>query len=165
MTAAATTPDQRLPPTKSEPSSADTKVPPQTPENVVAPDGSDPTQLAAAPNDSFDGSSTTTTTTTTTMTTTTTNTVTTGAVSSGSTISTLSTTSLVPAPAGGESIYRTIMNRLTALEANHTLYARYVEEHTSAVQKMLRRVGEDLGRTEGVVSPPASCLALLERWR
>ncbi|KAF7374480.1 V-type proton ATPase proteolipid subunit [Mycena sanguinolenta] len=35
------------------------------------------------------------------------------------------------------------MNRLPTLEANHTLYARYVEEHTGAV----RDAGEDL---EGV---------------
>ncbi|KAJ7101526.1 UNC-like C-terminal-domain-containing protein [Mycena belliarum] len=73
-----------------------------------------------------------------------------GTVSTGGLVSALATTSLVPAPAGGESIYRTIMNRLTALEANHTLYARYVEEHTGAVREMLRRVGEDLGRAEGM---------------
>ena len=56
-------------------------------------------------------------------------------------------------PTGGESIYRTIMNRLTALEANHTLYSRYVEQQTSAVREMLRRLGEDVGRLEGIVSP------------
>jgi tetrahydromethanopterin S-methyltransferase subunit G len=44
------------------------------------------------------------------------------------------------------------MNRLTALEANHTLYARYVEEQTSAVREVLRRLGEDVGRLEGIVS-------------
>jgi hypothetical protein len=52
---------------------------------------------------------------------------------------------------GGESIYRTIMNRLTALEANHTLYARYVEQQTGAVREMLKRLGEDVGRLEGIV--------------
>ncbi|KAG6875838.1 hypothetical protein C0992_002122 [Termitomyces sp. T32_za158] len=52
---------------------------------------------------------------------------------------------------GGESIYRTIMNRLTALEANHTLYARYVERQTSGVREVLRRMGEDVGRLEGIV--------------
>ncbi|KAG6900302.1 hypothetical protein C0993_012734 [Termitomyces sp. T159_Od127] len=52
---------------------------------------------------------------------------------------------------GGESIYRTIMNRLTALEANHTLYARYVEQQTSGVREVLRRMGEDVGRLEGIV--------------
>lgn len=61
---------------------------------------------------------------------------------------------IAPPPAaittGGESIYRTIMNRLTALEANHTLYARYVEQQTGAVREMLRRLGEDVGRLEGI---------------
>ncbi|KAJ7505863.1 hypothetical protein B0H11DRAFT_1976462 [Mycena galericulata] len=72
-------------------------------------------------------------------------------------------------PAGGESIYRTIMNRLTALEAaarNHTQhvlyveeYARYVEEHTGAVREVLRRVGEDLGRAEGAGKAQAQTYA------
>jgi hypothetical protein len=57
----------------------------------------------------------------------------------------------VPATSGGESIYRTIMNRLTALEANHTLYARYVEEQAAVVREALRRLGEDIGRLEGIV--------------
>ena len=52
--------------------------------------------------------------------------------------------------AGGESIYRTIMNRLNALEANTTLYARYVEEQTSTMREMLRRLSEDVGRLEGI---------------
>jgi hypothetical protein len=45
------------------------------------------------------------------------------------------------------------MNRLTALELNHTLHARYVEQQTSGVREMLRRLGEDVGRLEGIVSP------------
>ncbi|KAI9442956.1 UNC-like C-terminal-domain-containing protein [Lactarius indigo] len=60
---------------------------------------------------------------------------------------------LSPSPVGvhtGESIYRTIMNRLSALEANTTLYARYVEEQTSAMREMLRRLSEDVGRLEGI---------------
>ncbi|KAI0246383.1 UNC-like C-terminal-domain-containing protein [Lactifluus subvellereus] len=60
---------------------------------------------------------------------------------------------LSPLPASvhtGESIYRTIMNRLSALEANTTLYARYVEEQTSAMREMLRRLSEDVGRLEGI---------------
>ncbi|KAJ6554970.1 UNC-like C-terminal-domain-containing protein [Mycena vulgaris] len=134
---AETTPARSLPATpadqqtKSDSSSADAKArhPSPTPDAGVPPNGSDPS--AAVP-----ASDTTTTAT--------------SAVASGSTVFTLATTALVPAPAGGESIYRTIMNRLTALEANHTLYARYVEEHTGAVREMLRRVGEDLGRAEGV---------------
>ncbi|KAF5382602.1 hypothetical protein D9615_002748 [Tricholomella constricta] len=57
---------------------------------------------------------------------------------------------VMPVTTGGESIYRTIMNRLTALEANHTLYARYVEQQTSGVREVLRRLGEDVGRLEGI---------------
>jgi hypothetical protein len=144
-----TTPDQ--PVTKNDAaSSADTKAPQHAPTSTHTaenesggPNGSDPTPKAAsAPASDAPAAAVSSVTTSTTQTT----------VSSGSTVSALSTTSLVPAPAGGESIYRTIMNRLTALEANHTLYARYVEEHTGAVREMLRRVGEDLGRAEGVVS-------------
>ncbi|KNZ78259.1 hypothetical protein J132_01238 [Termitomyces sp. J132] len=63
----------------------------------------------------------------------------------------LSPSPLPPQGPGGESIYRTIMNRLTALEANHTLYARYVEQQTSGVREVLRRMGEDVGRLEGIV--------------
>ncbi|KDQ62107.1 hypothetical protein JAAARDRAFT_44619 [Jaapia argillacea MUCL 33604] len=55
-----------------------------------------------------------------------------------------------PPSSGGESIYRTIMNRLTALEANTTLYARYVEEQTAGVREVLRRLSEDVGRLEGI---------------
>ena len=70
-------------------------------------------------------------------------------------LSTLSPSYLPPSPpvsTGGESIYRTIMNRLTALEANTTLYARYVEEQTTGMREVLRRLTEDLGRLEGIVS-------------
>ncbi|EEB95537.1 hypothetical protein MPER_05476, partial [Moniliophthora perniciosa FA553] len=56
----------------------------------------------------------------------------------------------IPPATGGESIYRTIMNRLTALETNHTLYARYFEEQTNNVREMLRKLGEDVGRLEGI---------------
>ena len=66
--------------------------------------------------------------------------------------SNLSVPASLPSATGGESIYRTIMNRLSALETNHTLYARYVEEQTASVREMLRRFGEDLGRLEGIVS-------------
>jgi hypothetical protein len=53
---------------------------------------------------------------------------------------------------GGESIYRTIMNRLNVLELNTTLYTRYIEEQTAGVREVLRRLGEDVGRLEGIVS-------------
>ncbi|KAF9018968.1 hypothetical protein BDZ89DRAFT_1073417 [Hymenopellis radicata] len=56
----------------------------------------------------------------------------------------------MPPSSGGESIYRTIMNRLTALEGNHTLYVRYVEEQTNGVRELIRRLGEDVGRLEGI---------------
>ncbi|CAL1713663.1 unnamed protein product [Somion occarium] len=55
-----------------------------------------------------------------------------------------------PITTGGESIYRTIMNRLSALDTNTTLYARYVEEQIAGVREVLRRVGEDVGRLEGI---------------
>ncbi|KAA1472172.1 hypothetical protein DENSPDRAFT_838372 [Dentipellis sp. KUC8613] len=79
------------------------------------------------------------------------------ASASASTIS-LSSSTLIPlvpplppsVPSTGESIYRTIMNRLTALEANNTLYARYVEEQTAGIREVLRRLGEDVGRLEGI---------------
>jgi hypothetical protein len=59
-----------------------------------------------------------------------------------------------PSPWSGESIYRTIMNRLTTLEANHSLYARYVEEQTAGVREVLRKLNEEVGRLESVVSVP-----------
>jgi hypothetical protein len=72
--------------------------------------------------------------------------------SSSSSSHSSSSSSYAPASSaiGGESIYRTIMNRLTALESNHTLYSRYVEEQTNAMREMLRRLGEDVGRLEGL---------------
>ena len=67
----------------------------------------------------------------------------------------LGTQALVPPPhvggSGGESIYRTIMNRIAMLELNVTLHARYAEEHTVGVRELLKRVTEELGRLEGIV--------------
>jgi hypothetical protein len=57
-----------------------------------------------------------------------------------------------PLPPTGESIYRTIMNRLTAVENNQTLYMKYVEQQNGAIRDMIRRLGEDIGRLEGNVS-------------
>ncbi|KAF9220284.1 hypothetical protein BS17DRAFT_787861 [Gyrodon lividus] len=54
------------------------------------------------------------------------------------------------AQGSGESIYRTIMNRLTVLEANHTLYARYVQEQTAGVREVLKKLGEEVGRLESI---------------
>ena len=64
---------------------------------------------------------------------------------------------LIPLPSqspvpSGESIYRTIMNRLAMLETNTTLYQKYVEEQTLQVREALRRLEEDVGRLEGIVS-------------
>lgn len=58
----------------------------------------------------------------------------------------------VPVPPTGESIYRTIMNRLTAVENNQTLYMKYVEQQNGAIRDVIRRLGEDVGRLEGIVS-------------
>ncbi|TFK40479.1 UNC-like C-terminal-domain-containing protein [Crucibulum laeve] len=55
-----------------------------------------------------------------------------------------------PPSSGGESIYRTIMNRLTAIETNHTLFARYIEQQNAAVRDVIKRMGEDIGRLEGI---------------
>ncbi|KAI9442806.1 UNC-like C-terminal-domain-containing protein [Russula earlei] len=69
---------------------------------------------------------------------------------------------LSPSPANvhaGESIYRTIMNRLSALETNTTLYARYVEDQTSAMREMIRRLSEDVGRLEGISRAQAQMYA------
>ena len=57
-----------------------------------------------------------------------------------------------PTTRGVESIYSTIMNRLTALESNHTLYTRYIDQQNSAIREVLKRLGEDVGRLEGIVS-------------
>ncbi|KAH9990304.1 UNC-like C-terminal-domain-containing protein [Russula vinacea] len=72
----------------------------------------------------------------------------------------------------GESIYRTIMNRLSALEANTTLYARYVEEQTNAMREMLRRLNEDVGRLEASAGRRLRCMpdrsaisrSIVEKW-
>jgi hypothetical protein len=81
----------------------------------------------------------------------------------GPSVNTLSTalpTLSTPPPVGssGESIYRTIMTRLTLLEANHSLYSRYVEEQTAGVREVLRRLGEDVGRLQSIVSSTGATL-------
>ncbi|KAL4253122.1 hypothetical protein AB1N83_012925, partial [Pleurotus pulmonarius] len=47
------------------------------------------------------------------------------------------------AAGNGESIYRVIMNRLMALETNHTLYARYVEDQVGGISEVLKRLSEE----------------------
>jgi hypothetical protein len=60
--------------------------------------------------------------------------------------------SAAPPTRGVESIYSTIMNRLTAIESNHTLYTRYIDQQNSVIREVLKRLGEDVGRLEGIVS-------------
>ncbi|KAG9121755.1 hypothetical protein FRC07_002156 [Ceratobasidium sp. 392] len=55
-----------------------------------------------------------------------------------------------PSNSGGESIYRTIMNRLDVLERNSTLSLRYVEEQSYSVRQALRRLEEDVGRLKAL---------------
>lgn len=60
--------------------------------------------------------------------------------------------SFLPMPmSGGESIYRMIMNRLTSVEKNHTLYEQYMAQQQNIVREALKRMGEDIGRLEGLV--------------
>jgi hypothetical protein len=56
----------------------------------------------------------------------------------------------MPSNPGGESIYRTIMNRLDMLERNSTLSLRYVEEQNHSVRQALRRLEEDVGRLKAL---------------
>ncbi|PVF96619.1 hypothetical protein CPB86DRAFT_816247 [Serendipita vermifera] len=66
----------------------------------------------------------------------------------------------------GESIYRMIINRLTQLETNHTLYARYFEEQGRRVNMRLERMEEDIGRLDGRLrSERQHITRLLERQR
>jgi hypothetical protein len=44
------------------------------------------------------------------------------------------------------------MNRLGAIETNHTLYAQYIEQQNSAIRDLIKRLNEDMGRLEAVVS-------------
>jgi hypothetical protein len=64
----------------------------------------------------------------------------------------IATTPLLPAVKGGESIYRTILNRLAEVETNHTLYMRYIEQQNLAVRDVIKKLGEDVGRLDGIVS-------------
>jgi len=57
-----------------------------------------------------------------------------------------------PTSRGAESIYSIIMNRLTAIESNHTLYTRYIDQQNSVIREVIKRLGEDVGRLEGNVS-------------
>jgi hypothetical protein len=66
----------------------------------------------------------------------------------------------------GESIYRMIINRLTQLETNHTLYTRYFEEQGRRVNIRLERMEEDIGRLDGKLRSERQYITrLLERQR
>ncbi|KAH7103467.1 UNC-like C-terminal-domain-containing protein [Auriculariales sp. MPI-PUGE-AT-0066] len=56
-----------------------------------------------------------------------------------------------PPPQAGDSIYRTIMNRLSMLESNSTLVARFVEQQAISIRDALRRMEEEVGRINGDV--------------
>ncbi|KAF9478205.1 hypothetical protein BDN70DRAFT_880260 [Pholiota conissans] len=60
-----------------------------------------------------------------------------------------------PVTKGGESIYRTILNRLSEVEINQTLYMRYIEQQNMAVRDVIKRLGEDVGRLEGITRAQA----------
>ncbi|GAB1523203.1 hypothetical protein RhiTH_006334 [Rhizoctonia solani] len=53
---------------------------------------------------------------------------------------------------GGESIYRTIWNRLEMLERGSTLSLRYVEEQNQSVRQALRRLEEEVGRLRALTN-------------
>jgi hypothetical protein len=44
------------------------------------------------------------------------------------------------------------MNCLTAIESSHMLYTRYIDQQNSVIREVLKRLGEDVGRLEGIVS-------------
>ncbi|KIM43080.1 hypothetical protein M413DRAFT_395619 [Hebeloma cylindrosporum] len=75
------------------------------------------------------------------------------------------TTSLPPAVKGGESIYRTILNRLAEVETNHTLYMLYIEQQNLAVRDVIKKLGEDVGRFDGISRAQSlTYQRMLDRW-
>lgn len=57
-----------------------------------------------------------------------------------------------PISSGGESVYKVIMNKVASLETNYTLYTLYMEQQNSAIRELIKRLSEDIGRLEAVVS-------------
>lgn len=51
----------------------------------------------------------------------------------------------------GESVFRTIANRISALEYNHTLYMQYVEVQNRNIRETIKKLEEDVGRLTGIV--------------
>ena len=56
------------------------------------------------------------------------------------------------------------MNRLNTLEANTALYAFYVEEQTSTMWEMFRRLSEDIGCLKGIGRTQAQLYKTVEKW-
>jgi hypothetical protein len=52
----------------------------------------------------------------------------------------------------GESVFRTIANRISILERNTTLYMQYVEIQNRSIREAIRKLEEDVGRLAGIVS-------------
>lgn len=61
-------------------------------------------------------------------------------------ITTTTSVAIAPTAPGGESVYRMILNRLSNLEGNQTLYARYVEDQARSANDRLRILEEEVGR-------------------
>lgn len=68
------------------------------------------------------------------------------------TVTTTTSVAVVPTALGGESVYRMILNRLSNLEGNQTLYARYVEDQARSANDRLRILEEEVGRLGALVS-------------
>jgi len=67
-------------------------------------------------------------------------------------VTTTTSVAAVPTALGGESVYRMILNRLSNLEGNQTLYARYVEDQARSANDRLRILEEEVGRLGALVS-------------
>ena len=75
-------------------------------------------------------------------------------------VTTTTSVAVVPTAPGGESVYRMILNRLSNLEGNQTLYARYVEDQARSANDRLRILEEEVGRLGALVS---SFIPLLQK--
>jgi hypothetical protein len=67
-------------------------------------------------------------------------------------IATTTSVAVAPTGPGGESVYRMILNRLSNVEGNQTLYARYVEDQARSANDRLRILEEEVGRLGAFVS-------------
>lgn len=83
-------------------------------------------------------------------------------VSASPASATHSSTALIAS--GGESIYRTIMKKLQMLEGNITLGVSYMEEQMQSVRDVVRRLEEDVGRLDALVSIHTPSLRLLSHF-